>query len=165
VKSAIERHHAARPRRGLPYVVLLDADSGGRGLSKELERMGIPKQNIVRLETVFVNMPNDFAIEDILSPDFYERAVKEAYPANPVSRPGGSNKKRATMYEEEFRKTHKIGFNKRRVAEAARKLLAAGSEDDETSKNLGILSGRLIEALKAQIPASTPPGTAGAEQK
>ncbi len=137
-------------RTGLPYVILLDADSGGRSLNNELVRIGIPKEKIVMLDSVITGRQNDFAVEDILSADFYEKAVKETYPANPVARPDGETKKRTTMYEELFRTTHGIGFNKRRVAETVKKLLAAGSEDNETRQNLGILSGKLIQTLDAQ---------------
>jgi predicted ATP-dependent endonuclease of OLD family len=147
-------------RTGLPYVILLDADSGGRELHKELTRLGIPEGKIVTLGSVFAQRQGDFATEDILSADFYDRAVKEAYPANPVTRTVEGTKKRATTYEEMFRKAHNIGFSKRRAAEAAKKLLAAGVEDEETRSNLGALSGKLIDALKAQIPRAAPDSVA-----
>ena len=138
-------------RTGLPYAILLDADTGGRELRKDLIRIGIPESKILMLDSFFEGRQGDFAMEDILSAEFYEKAVKETYPTNPVTRPTGGTKKRANLYEEAFKTTYKIGFSKKRVAEAVRKLLAAGAEDDETKNNLGILSGKLIEALKTQI--------------
>jgi len=145
-------------RTGLPYVVLLDADNGGRDLFRELRRIGIPEEKIIQLNKVFPGQRNDFAMEDILSPDFYHNAVAAAYPANPIEQPAAvAGTKRATLYEQAVRATYNIGFNKKRVAEAAKKLLASGTEDEETRKNLGILSGVLIEALKRQIPAPVQP--------
>jgi len=143
-------------RTGLPYIVLLDADSGGRELLKELKSIGIPVDKIVQLERVFTDRQNDFAMEDILSADFYHKAVQAAYPAHAVALPAVNAKKRPTRYEEAFRATHNIGFNKKRVAESVRKLLETGSEDEETKNNLGILSGVLVEALKCQVPTATP---------
>ena len=143
-------------RTGLPYIVLLDADSGGRDLLKELKSIGIPVDKILQLENVFTGRGNDFAMEDILSADFYHKAVQAAYPSHPVDLPPASAKKRATRYEEAFRAAHNIGFNKKRVAESARKLLESGSEDEETKNNLGALSGALVESFKRQIPAGAP---------
>ena len=57
-----------------------------------------------------------------------------------TKRPQAGNKKRATMYEESFKDTYHIGFNKRRAAEAAKKLLSEKTEDKETRDNLGTLS-------------------------
>ncbi len=150
-------------RTGLPYVILLDADNGGRDLFRELKRIGIPEGKIIQLNTVFPDRRNDFAMEDILSADFYYRAVAAAYPANSVVQPiAVEGTKRATLYETAFRTTHNIGFNKKRVAEAAKKLLATNVEDDETRNNLGTLSGVLIGALNRQVPA-TPAAPAPAE--
>jgi predicted ATP-dependent endonuclease of OLD family len=146
-------------RAGLPYVVLLDADSGGRELNNELTRIGIPREKIVQLDSVFQDRKGDFAVEDVVSAVFYSKAVQAAYPANPVQQVADAGKKRATAYEETFKSVHKIGFNKRRVADAAKKLLEASAEDDDTAKNLGTLSGALIEALKKQVPGG--PGADG----
>ncbi len=149
-------------RTGLPYVILLDHDSGGRALLAELTRIGIPRANIVKLDEVFTDRRNDFAMEDVLGADFYQKAVELAYPANSVTQPTGQDKKRTTMYEEAFRATHNIGFNKRRVAEAAKKLLEAEAEDEETRNSLGQLSTTLINALKRQVPEAPPAEAAGA---
>ena len=150
-------------RTGLPYVILLDADNGGRDLFRELRRIGIPEDKIIQLNRVFPDRRNDFAMEDILSANFYHRAVEAAYPANPVPQPAAvEGTKRATLYERPFRASHNIGFNKKRVAEAAKKLLATNTEDEETRSNLGTLSGVLIEALRRQVPV-VPIGPAAAD--
>jgi predicted ATP-dependent endonuclease of OLD family len=144
-------------RTGLPYIVLLDADSGGRELLQELSRCGIPKSKIINLRDVFKSPEHDFAIEDILSAEFYHKAVMAAYPANPVEQPTITGKKRAHVYNDLFRSLHNIGFNKRRVGEAAKELLAAGTEDEKTRDNLGLLSGALVDALKSQTTVSPSP--------
>jgi hypothetical protein len=141
-------------RAGLPYVILLDADSGGRELFQILTGSGIPAQKIIGLSDIFKGRENDFAMEDIVSSDFYYRAVTEAYPANPIPQQQPGIRKRGTVYVEVFRRDHNIGLNKRRVAESAKKLLAQGLEDEETRANLGILSTILIEKLKNQAPES-----------
>jgi predicted ATP-dependent endonuclease of OLD family len=139
-------------RTNLPYVVVLDADSGGRDLHAELTKHGIPESKIVKLEDVFPGKGRDFALEDILSAEFYHQAVLSAYPANVVEMPEASNRKRTTAYEEAFKTTHGIGFNKRRVAESAKKLLSEGREDPDTRSNLGTLSTAIISKLQAQVP-------------
>src|SRR5262249_48175242 len=132
-------------RAGLPYVILLDADSSGRELAKDLTSNGVPAAKIINLDAVFKGGGRDFATEDILSADFYHQAVLAAYPANSVAQPGPNDKKRATVYEQIFKQTHNIRFNKRRVAESAKKLLADRREDKETRDNLGTLSTVIIE--------------------
>jgi hypothetical protein len=138
-------------RTGLPYVVLLDADSGGRDLFNELIKLRIPEERIVQLQKIFTQKKNDFAIEDILSADFYHKAVAKAYPANPVDAPNAPEGKRAKQYEEIFKKKYQIGFNKRRVAEMVKNMLAESLDDDETKKNLGTVSTELINRLNAQV--------------
>jgi predicted ATP-dependent endonuclease of OLD family len=152
-------------RTGLPYVILLDADSGGRELFNELIRMGIPEARIVKLDTVFKDKKGDFAMEDILSANFYHKAVEAAYPSNPVPPQNGKEKKIARQYEEVFKESHKFGFNKRRVADAAKRLLKAGTEDEETRNNLGKLSGVLVENLKAQVSIASSNTSETSKQK
>ncbi|HWZ33652.1 MAG TPA: AAA family ATPase [Bryobacteraceae bacterium] len=142
-------------RTGLPYVILLDADSSGRDLKAELVSLGIPESRILGLGSVFPDRQGEFATEDIVSEAFYHRAVLESYPKNPVDLPAPSAKKRATRYEEVFRATHNIGFNKRRVAETLKKLLATGVEDNETKANLGTLSTAIVERLKPATAATS----------
>jgi predicted ATP-dependent endonuclease of OLD family len=139
-------------RTGLPYVVLLDGDSGGRELFLELTRLSIPPERIVKLEKVFPDKDADFSLEDILSIEFYHQAVLAAYPSKAVDQPGASKKKRTTLYEETFKQTHGIGFNKRRVGDAIKKLLNEKREEEPTRNALGILSTVIVENLKAQVP-------------
>lgn len=136
-------------RTGLPYVILLDGDSGGRALLKVLLASGIPEGRIVTLSQVFPERGADFAIEDILSAGFYHQAIEAAYPAQGVEQPPEGKKKRARLYEESFKQTHGIGFNKRRVGEAVKQLLEKRAEDEETRGNLGKLSTAIIEVLQA----------------
>jgi rRNA maturation endonuclease Nob1 len=61
--------------------------------------------------------------------------------------PDTDNRKRANQYEAAFRTQYHIGFNKRRVAEAAKKLLSEQREDPATRDSLGRLSTAIIAAL------------------
>lgn len=140
-------------RANLPYVVVLDGDSGGRDLRAELTKLGIPSDRIVDLAEVFDNRGHDFAIEDILSADFYHNAVATAYPSQEIERPTEDNRKVSSRYERAFRETYHIGFNKRRVAERAKELLREKREDKETRDNLGRLSTAIIEKLKPPQPS------------
>jgi predicted ATP-dependent endonuclease of OLD family len=148
-------------RTGLPYAVLLDADSGGRDLFNELTRLGIPQDRIIKLEAIFTDRNTDFSLEDILSSEFYHQAVLEAYPSKPVERPTKANKKCTTLYEEAFKQVHGIGFNKRRAGDAVKKLLGEKREDEETRNALGILSTAIIDRLKAQVPQTPVPHDPG----
>jgi predicted ATP-dependent endonuclease of OLD family len=139
-------------RTRLPYVILLDADSGGRDLFSELTRLGIVEDKIIKLQEVFPDREHDFSLEDILSAAFYHEAVSKAYPAQPIDMPEPGNRKRVTRYEESFRRVHNIGFNKRRVAESVKKLLHDKKEDEETKANLGTLSTAIVTKLRAQVP-------------
>lgn len=141
-------------RTGLPYLILLDADNGGRELAAQLAAAGISDKHVVKLEDVFKNKKGDFAMEDILSADFYHAAVLRAYPANPVTKPEDDNRKRANRYEQLFKESFGIGFNKRRVAEAVKKLLSEHKEDKETRDNLGTLSTVLVDRLTAPPKAA-----------
>lgn len=139
-------------RTGLPYVVVLDADSGGRDLFNELRRMGIPEERIVKLGDVFPDIRTDFAIEDILSASFYHRAVTAAYPSQPVDEPtAAAARKRTSVYDEAFRRVHDIGFSKKRVADVVKKLLDEHQDDEDTRSNLGTLSTAIIDRLRAQV--------------
>jgi predicted ATP-dependent endonuclease of OLD family len=150
-------------RAGLPYVIILDADNGGRELFQTLTSSGIPAGKIIKLSDAFKGRANDFAMEDIVSADFYHLAVTGAYPANPIQQPQPGNRKRATVYAEAFKGHHNFGLNKRRVAESAKKLLSQGSDDKETRDNLGILSTIIIEKLKQQAPESVAKKSAPSE--
>jgi len=145
-------------RTGLPYVILLDADNGGRELAAQLATAGIPADRIVKLEEVFKDKKGDFAMEDVLSANFYHAAVLRAYPSNPIEKPEDDNRKRSNRYEQLFKEKFRIGFNKRRVAEAVKKLLGEHKEDKETRDNLGTLSTALIQRLETTRarPATVP---------
>ena len=148
-------------RTKLPYIILLDADNGGRELKRELLTLGIPEARILTLAEVFPDRTTDFAMEDLLSADFYHEAFLQAYPSNPMDKPAAGDRKRANLYETAYRDAHHAGFSKRRVAEAAKKLLAEGREDEETRANLGILSTGIVGKLTAQAPQAAAPAAGG----
>lgn len=140
-------------RTGLPYAVVLDADSSGRDIEQGLLSHGIPQNRIIRLDKVFTERQSDFAIEDIISPAFYYQAVTQSYPNQPIEQPTDTNKKRATQYEDAFRTKHQIGFSKRRVADTVKQLLGEYKEDQETKTSLGTLSTAIMNCLNAQTTA------------
>jgi predicted ATPase len=142
-------------RTKLPYIVLLDSDSGGRDLFSELVRLGIPPAKIVKLGDVFPRK-TDFATEDILSATFYHEAVMQAYPGLQIGQPAETAKKRCTAYEEHFKEKHGFGFSKRRVADSIKKLLSEHREDEATKGNLGKLSTAIVENLREQASTSGP---------
>lgn len=137
-------------RTGLPYAVMLDADSGGRELYNELITLGLPAERIIRLEKVFTEMKDDFATEDLLSEDFYHAAVKLAYPSQSLEEIPKGKGKRANLYEAAFKEKFKIGFNKKRVADKVKQLLSEGKEDKDTRDRLGTLSTALIQNFEKQ---------------
>ena len=144
-------------RTGLPYAILLDADSSGRAIEQDLLRHHIPADRIIKLKQVFPDRNNDFAMEDILSPAFYQQAVTASYPHHPIDQPAAANKMRAKLYEEAFRAAQYPGFSKRRVADTIKKLLTEHREDQETKDNLGQLSTALITCLTGQVAAAEVP--------
>jgi predicted ATP-dependent endonuclease of OLD family len=141
-------------RTRLPYVVLLDGDSSGREIASELNRLNIGADKIVKLGEVFPDFTRDFEIEDILSAGFYHQAVLAAYPSQTVEQPEQSDRKRTKLYEDAFRSAFGIGFNKRRVAEAVKKLLCEGKEDEDTRGKLGTLSSALVQKLRVQTTSA-----------
>lgn len=143
-------------RTKLPYVILLDADSGGRDLYRELRTYEIPDSKIIRLEDAFPDRGTDFELEDVLGAGFYHTAVQGAYPSLEFELPPIGGRKRTTLYAQKFSETHQIGFNKRRVAEVVKKLLENRAEDSETRENLGRLSTAIIQKLKAQVATGPP---------
>lgn len=138
-------------RAKLPFVVLLDGDSSGRRLANQLKNWGIPEEKILNLEDVFPERKgHDFELEDIVSADFYHKAVTETYPERTVEQPTQIAGKRVKQYEEMFRENHDIGFNKRRVATTAKALLLRGAFDDGTRENLEKVLAALLDALAKQ---------------
>ena len=140
-------------RTKLPFIILLDADSGGRDLKAALVKWQIPDANILMLGDVIPREGKDFAIEDILSETYYFEAVLKAYPSNPIEKPANGNKKRVNQYEEAFKSKYGIGFSKKRVAETIGKLLLQDSLDEETKENLKKLTDTLLERLNALLQA------------
>lgn len=139
-------------RAKLPLVAFVDADSGGRSLKTALLGWGIREAQIVDLRSLFDGRQGDFEIEDILSRDFYHAAVMAAYPEKPVDQPPtGHNGKRTKYYETRFSDAHRIGFNKRRVAEAVKRLSQQGEADDETRNNLRSVTDAIWTALQGQV--------------
>jgi hypothetical protein len=151
-KDALLARFYARTR--LPLVNFLDADSGGRRLEAELRKWGIPETQIIKLETIFPKRKGEFAIEDILSDDFYYMAYIDAYPGLHVDPPQRTEKTLATIYEETLKKQHGIGFNKRRVAESAKKLLLQGKADTTTLQNLRKATDAIVDKFRAQTQLS-----------
>jgi hypothetical protein len=154
-------------KTGLPYAVLLDNDSGGRDLHRELTSAGIAEGKILQLQTVFTHITKDFAMEDILSEDFYLTCVQDAYPHLTIEKPTNiGQRKISRVYEDYFQATFRFGFNKRRVAESAKKLLKEAKEDKVTQDNLGLLSTALLGILEkkeeksaaASAPERSPKG-------
>ncbi len=143
-------------RSGLPFVICVDADSGGRELVRDLKKWGIPEANIVDLKKVFPDHPGkEFELEDILSAEFYHMAVSETYPDKTVKAPEGATGKVTKVYEREYSEAHKIGFNKRRVGETVKKLLTQERGDKKTLDSLKILTVRILEACEAQQTKSS----------
>lgn len=158
VNGSIAESSGLLPRfyhRGkLPFVAFVDADSAGRRLITALESWEIPKERILDLRPLF-NIQGDFEIEDVLTIPFYHGAVEAAYPEQPVDPPPeGQTGKRTKYYELKFKEVHAIGFNKRRVAAAAKRLLQDGRCDDLTRENLKKLVDAIWATLQAQLGSS-----------
>jgi len=137
----------------LPFLVFLDADSGGRALETSLKSWGIPEEQIVSLGPLFESLSgNDFELEDTVSPSFYHKAVQAAYPEQMVDPPPDTHTgKRTKHYDGQFRERHRISFNKRRVAQALQRLLEQGKADTQTSENLRKITDAIWNALKRQV--------------
>jgi predicted ATP-dependent endonuclease of OLD family len=134
----------------LPFVIYLDADSGGRTLKSELTANNIPEQKIAMLDSLIeVPAGTDSELEDALSVDFYHKAVSATYPDKPVQPPTGRFK-RTKHYETVFKQEHKIGFSKKRVAETLKRLLLETGGDDESRSNLQKVTTGLRGKLKTE---------------
>lgn len=142
-------------RAGLPFVVYLDADSSGRDLARRLEGWGVPNERILDLANVITREGQDFELEDVLTGPFYHAAVQAAYPESPVEAPGEPGAgKRTKYYEDNFKQTHKIGFNKRRVGEKVKKLLLDGAADDGSIQELKKVTDAILALLETQVKAA-----------
>jgi len=137
-------------RAKLPLAAFVDADASGRKLKTSLQTWGLADSQIVDLRAG--NHTDDFELEDILSIPFYQSAVVAAYPDQAVEPPrAGLAGKRTKYYEQQFQELHHIGFNKRRVAEAVKRLLVEGKADEETSTKLRTVTEAIWNALQRQI--------------
>jgi predicted ATP-dependent endonuclease of OLD family len=143
-------------RSRLPFVVLVDADSGGRNLLKLLQKWGIPDQSIVNLKDHFQDFSDDFELEDILSAEFYHRAVCETYPDKKIKQPEVDTRKRTKAYEAASKEQYNIGFNKRRVGETIKRLIKAGRGDEASLDNLKKVAEVLYTACEEQTSKSQP---------
>jgi len=153
-KNCLLARFYARTR--LPFVVLLDADSRGRELRKELKRWGIPEGQIISLQAVIERQGEDYALEDVLSAAFYHKAVVQTYFGHTIPKPPVTAGKRASAYESALRQEC-IRFSKKRVADTVKSLLEKGEADEETTDNLGKVISALIDNLKGQTSEGPPP--------
>lgn len=145
---------------GLPFLVCLDADSSGRGMTADLKNSGIADEKILTLDNVFKSEDlgfgegKDFELEDVMSAEFYHLAVRETYPDLEVAKPLNQQGKRTNYYEKAFTDTHRISFNKRKVATKAKKMLIEGKADPETRDRLSKLALAILRALEKQTSAA-----------
>ena len=140
-------------RGHLPYVLFLDADSGGRGLAKEAtDNWGVPGDRIVPLDSIFKKLKgdSDYELEDILSEDFYFKAVQTAYPERDIPKLQDGDGKRTKLYTEHFKDKFQFGFSKKRVGESVKRLLLDDQADDHTLDNLKRIAGDIRECLRKQ---------------
>jgi hypothetical protein len=133
-------------KAGLPYVVYLDSDSGGRDIRGRLTRAGIPERKIIYLGDV-VQRGDDFELEDLVDPALYHAAVRRTYPETEIDQPAGGDGKQTKKYEREFRDHQKMGFNKRRVAENLKSMLLENPPDAESLGGFRTLVDRMWRAL------------------
>lgn len=150
-------------RTKLPFIVLLDADSSGRSIASQLNAHGIDETHILPLSEVFKKRGHDFALEDVISRDFYHQAVMETYPGKPVDKPEESDRMISNVYTELYRTEYGIGFSKRRVAEKVKQLLLKGKGDKPTLANLTKILKSTRQRLESQVSPDS--GGKGAGQK
>lgn len=132
-------------RSKLPFVILLDGDASGRKIKSALEGYDI-KDEVVLLSDIF-GADRERAIEDVLSAEFYHRAVVRSYPDRDMTLPAENNKMRGKSYEEIFRAAFGIGFSKKRVADTVGRMIEKNETDEETRANLEKIVGALYEKL------------------
>jgi energy-coupling factor transporter ATP-binding protein EcfA2 len=139
-------------RAGLPYIVYLDSDSGGRDIRTALINAGTPATKIAYLGDI-IQKGEDFELEDIIEAGLYHAAVQRTYPDKPVDQPAEGGGKRTKKYERAFKENYDIGFNKRRVAEALKSMLQEVAADAEGVADLRTLANRIWGLLQDQIRA------------
>ncbi len=142
-------------RAKLPYIVYVDSDAGGRNIEAKLKAAGIPEQKIVSLRAIFNSdlfaEGVDFELEDLLSDNFYAKAVNETYPGKNIEVPPNGGAKRAQRYDAAFRERQEFRFNKRRVAEKIKLIALREGFDDLSKANIQRAIDRLIADLMAQV--------------
>jgi hypothetical protein len=145
-------------RAGLPFVVYLDADSGGRDLKKSLLAFGIPEEKILLLSDMVKRSDGkDFELEDLVSADLYQEAVQKAYPGQADIKVDASALKRTKLYEEAFKKNYGIGFSKRRASDELKQLLRALPAEDSPDSGLRVVVAKLSECLRGQVATTAAP--------
>jgi predicted ATP-dependent endonuclease of OLD family len=151
VAESLEMFPSFLERAKLPYVVYLDSDSGGRAIENKLKAVNIPTEKILSLRNIFGDelfpRDKDFELEDIISHDFYAKAVNEAYPDKDVKIVQVDEPKRTQRYEAEFKSQYSIGFNKRRVSEKIKVIALRDGFDESSGANLKKLIDAIIKAL------------------
>jgi len=135
-------------RTGLPYVIYLDKDQGGRDLKGSLIAAGVPEANIVYAGDV-VGRGVDFELEDTVGTAYHE-AVRRTYPQLQVDAPNPAQGKCTKYYEKALKESHGIGFSKRRVAEEVKSVLVNGEVSDEDTQHLRAIVQKIWHALQAQ---------------
>ncbi len=135
-------------RTGLPYVIYLDNDSGGRELKKALIADGVPEARIISAGDV-VKREVDFELEDTVGTGYHE-AVRRTYPQFAVDPPDPAKGKCTKYYERALKESQGIGFNKRRVAEEVKTALIDQRVADVEIQHLRQIVERIWEALRKQ---------------
>lgn len=132
----------------LPFVVVLDSDSGGREIAKRLRSYGIKENNIIEISKIFPSIKDEFTLADLISPEMYHRAVKMAYPKKKVEEPKEHGSKIEKAYEDEFKGKYSIGFCKTRVSQSLKKMLIENKRIDKITKdNLSKLASEVCKRL------------------
>ena len=135
-------------RTGLPYVIYLDKDQGGRDLKNSLLAAGVPEANIVYAGDV-VDRPVDFELEDTVG-TAYHQAVTRTYPQLQVDPPDPARGKCTKYYNSALKEAHSIGLNKPRVAAEIKSALLNNQVSDADTQHLRLIVQRIWESLKAQ---------------
>jgi hypothetical protein len=138
-------------RSGLPYVIYLDKDSGGRELKTFLIANGVPEARILSAGDV-VNRDCDFELEDTVG-TAYHAAVRAVYPKLVLDPPDPTKGKCTKYYERELRAAHGIGFSKTRVADEVKSRLVNGEIAAVDMQHLRQIVERIWAVLQQQKPA------------
>ena len=148
-------------KEGFKLVVLLDHDSKGRKVKKNMiESQLIPEDVVVTLDEGIVSKETgrDYEIEDLFDDDFYKTAVSQVYKSEiadgTIDFDGldTSIKKQTKIYQQ-LLKTSKLAFDDLRVAQQIRMIVDSESCDDKlvgktTLDNFGKLFEIINERLK-----------------